>query len=677
MANTIKVSVLGDVKDINRKLGDVNGKLDKFGGSVKKVIGLAAGAIAAAGVIDFGKQVVQAASDVEQSLGATETVFGKWSSDIVKSSDKAARQFGLSKDDFLTSSNLIATQLKNQGFAGKELVGQTQDLIGVSSDLAATFGGTTSDAVSALSAVLRGEYEQIERYGVSMKKSDVNARLAAKGQDKLTGEALRNAEAMAALDIITQQTKDTQGAFAKESGTLAHQQQVMAAQWDNMKVKIGSVLLPVLTSLATWINDVGLPALEKFGAWFAEKIRPHLDTFGKAIETAWNYVKDFFGGLSSNQGVLDHFSAVWQVLLDLWAKAQPVLDQLRETFVTVFEGIAEVVGWVVDFVLGLWESFGTKFLGYIVTALSGVLTFLQGAFEVIQGLFNTVLGVLTGDWSRAWEGIKQVFSGLWNMIQGLVQAGWNVIKAVFTAALGIIQAKWGVIWNWIKNTASSIWNGIKGLVSAGISNVRTTISSTLDRIKSAWKSAWDNARSTLMTAWDRIKTAVRNAISNVMEQVRGIKGKITGALSGATSYLYDAGKNVIQGLINGIKDMAGRAAGAAKDAVMGAVNSAKGFLGIRSPSTVFKEIGDNVGKGLMIGIANSQNKVKKTAGQLSGAVVSGWDEPKLSMGIAGGGSGGGNHYHITVNSLDPSTAEKLVVQAIKGYEGKNGKGWNR
>lgn len=677
MANTIKVSVLGDVKDINRKLGEVNGKLEGFGKSAKKAIGLVAGAIAAAGVIDFGKQVVQAASDVQQSLGATETVFGKWSSDIIKSSDKAARQFGLSKDDFLTSSNLIATQLKNQGFAGKELVGQTQDLIGVSSDLAATFGGTTSDAVSALSAVLRGEYEQIERYGVSMKKSDVNARLAAKGQDKLTGEALRNAEAMAALDIITQQTKDTQGAFAKESGTLAHQQQVLSAQWDNMKVKIGSVLLPVLTSLTTWINDTGLPALEKFGAWFSEKIRPHLETFGAAIETAWNYVKDFFGGLSSNQGVLDTFQGVWSKLLDLWEQAQPVLAQLRETVVTVFESISEVVGWVVEFVLGLWESFGTKLLGYIVSALSGVLTFLQGVFEVIQGLFNTVLGVLTGDWSRAWEGIKQVFSGLWNMIQGLVQAGWNVIKAVFTAALGIIKAKWEVVWNWIKNTASSIWNGIKSLISSAISTVRTNISSTLDRIKSAWKSAWDNARSTLTTAWDRIKTAVTNAISNVMSQVRGIKGRITGALSGATTYLYDAGKNVIQGLINGIKDMAGRAAGAAKDAVMGAVNSAKGFLGIRSPSTVFKEIGDNVGKGLMIGIANTENKVKKTAGHLAGAVVSGWEEPRLNLGIAGGGAGGGNTYHITVNSLDPSSAEKLVVQAIKGYESKNGKGWTR
>jgi hypothetical protein len=88
-------------------------------------------------------------------------------------------------------------------------------------DMAATFGGPASDAVSALSSVLKGEFDPIERYGVSLKQSDINARLAAQGQANLTGEALKQAQAQAALDLVTQQTSATQGMFASESDTAA------------------------------------------------------------------------------------------------------------------------------------------------------------------------------------------------------------------------------------------------------------------------------------------------------------------------------------------------------------------------------------------------------------------------------------------------------------------------
>jgi phage-related protein len=66
--------------------------------------------------------------------------------------------------------------------------------------------------------------------------------------------------------------------------------------------------------------------------------------------------------------------------------------------------------------------------------------------------------------------------------------------------------------------------------------------------------------------------------------------------------LYSAGEDLIRGLINGIKGMAGDAARAARDAVAGAVNSAKGFLGISSPSRVFMEIGEQTTEGLIHGL---------------------------------------------------------------------------
>src|SRR5690606_19832279 len=124
---------------------------------------------------------------------------------------------------------------------------QTNDLVGLGADLAATFGGSTSDAVSALSSLLRGERNPIERYGVSMNEATVKAKMAALGLDGLTGEAEKNAKLQATLAILTEQTADAQGQFAREADTAAGAAQIATAKQEDMRAKIGTGLLPIYT----------------------------------------------------------------------------------------------------------------------------------------------------------------------------------------------------------------------------------------------------------------------------------------------------------------------------------------------------------------------------------------------------------------------------------------------
>jgi len=101
-------------------------------------------------------------------------------------------------------------------------------------------------------------------------------------------------------------------------------------------------------------------------------------------------------------------------------------------------------------------------------------------------------------------------------------------------------------------------------------------------------------------------------IGAVLAFIAGVPGSIRSALGSVGSLLFQAGKDVIQGLINGIKNMAGAAANAAKNAVKGAVDSAKSFLGINSPSRVFMEIGGFTSEGLALGISRSAGLVKNS-----------------------------------------------------------------
>lgn len=284
MGKPIAIAVVGDTRDLIRELGKGDTALSSFGNKAKTV-GKVVGAgllVAGAAVIKFGIDSVQSASKAQQSLGATETVFGRFADKVVKESDRAADAVGLSANEYRESANLIGSLFKNQGVEMDKLAGKTDNMIRLGSDLSATFGGTTASAVEALGAAFKGEFDQLERYGVSLKQSDVNARLAAKGQDKLKGSALKLATQQAKTSLIMEQAGQTTGAFANEADTLAGAQQRLDAKIENVKARIGTALLPVLTKAVNLVAEKGVPALEDFAGWLEDN-SDEIGDLGKAL----------------------------------------------------------------------------------------------------------------------------------------------------------------------------------------------------------------------------------------------------------------------------------------------------------------------------------------------------------------------------------------------------------
>jgi len=216
MSLVLNVEILGEYKNLTKATQGAQKTLEKLGTSFKKVgaavgktvagIGIGLGAAVASQI----KPAIDAASDLEQQYGALDSVF----KDIAPSMKQFASEqyrIGLSTADAARSMTLLGSQLKGYGLPVDEAASKTQELTLLAADLAATFGGTTADAVTSISALFRGEYDPIEKYGVAIKKSDVNARLAAEGLDKLEGEQLKMAEAQTALTLLFEKTTDAQG----------------------------------------------------------------------------------------------------------------------------------------------------------------------------------------------------------------------------------------------------------------------------------------------------------------------------------------------------------------------------------------------------------------------------------------------------------------------------------
>lgn len=241
--------------------------LDDYGNSVQQLEkNLNKLAVPAALVVGALAAEAKAATDAaveHQNAGKTvQAVYGANAAAVEDYADKAAQAAGLSASSYEQMAGIIGEQLKNLGVAQQDLAPQTNQLIQLGADLAAQYGGDTTDAVQTLENALRGQTKGLAAYGIEITKARVNTELQAEGLGHLTGSALQAATQQATLKLLLAQTGDVQDRFTKGSADAAQQQAILTASWADAQEKLGTDLLPILDDavgildeLAGWIDQ--------------------------------------------------------------------------------------------------------------------------------------------------------------------------------------------------------------------------------------------------------------------------------------------------------------------------------------------------------------------------------------------------------------------------------------
>lgn len=687
-------------QDESAKAGKRSGKTFGAGivGGVKGLAGPLAVAFAGLKIGSLLKDSISSAGSLEQSIGAIDTVF-KGSADQIHSwSKEAAQSVGLARNEYNELGTLIGTQLKNGGLAMDQLAPKTNGLIKMGADLSSMFGGSTKEAVEALSSALKGERDPIERYGVSITEATLKAEAMAKGiikpvkdmakvnsiraemtatqkaynealkgeagavtaADKLKVEAaskrvaiaqanyakalkdsgknskaalsasaaLDSAQAsynttldsykkkmagtgpdeekaaklkaklaeqegklskamagstsemtaqqkqQATLSLIAKQSADAQGNFAKESDTLQGQQQRLAAQWDNLKTELGMKLLPVVTKLVTFLNKNLGPAMK----WLSVNVLPPLKAAFSAIATAMDR---FFGksdkGTSKFSEAMDRVRAVLEPLIP---RVRAILAGLVKGVQEAFALVALVVKRVSQAINWLWTNYGEEltaiiryYYGLVFTIIETVLTYIRDLIAVWTAIFN-------GEWSKAgslWgKMMKNAFKGIYNIILSYLKLVLKVAE-LFLKLIGRAFAALGTA---LKNAAVNAMNKFLAAFSAGLGVV------------GRWFAA--------------------------------LPGNIVKAFTGLGLAMFDIGKNLMQGLLNGIVSLGQKVVDAVTNPLKAAVNGAKKVLDQHSPSRVFKKIGVFTMQGYIDGVdAKSGAAVSAVTGTMRSVVNAG------------------------------------------------------
>lgn len=384
----------------------------------------------------------------------------------------------------------------------------------------------------------------------------------------------------------------------------------------------------------------------------------------------------------------------------------PVLQGLAEQFKGLLEGplgdailkIEAFLGKLIDSLKLLWESVLVPLINWIIAnllpvvakiidvvgttaikVLESLIKIIGDVTDTLSGIIDFLVGVFTGDWKLAWQGIKEIASGVWNLIKDVISGAWSAIKSIIKGALGIIKSVINTAWNAIKTATSTVWNAIKKTLSGLWNALKTTVKTVFNTIKTKVVGVWDNIKDKTSQVWKSVTTFIST-------KVEAIKTAITDKFNAAR----DAVKSAFERIVDFIKKPINKAISIVNSAV-GMINSAIG--GIESafsfgPWTVPTPFGSKT-----IGFHATFPRIGTIPYLASGAVIPPRSEFLAVLGDqkkgknleapesllrqivreeSGKGQGDGNTYNVTVNASGRKLLD-IIISEAEMRRNRNGK----
>lgn len=658
--------------------------------------------------------------------------------DTFKQSKDATASLNIMMQSMSPSAKALAQSLQNGSISAKDYVKSAKDLTGASADQALQFKSLFDRANGFNDALKSGkpgftDYEQMLKaaYG---DQTSLTAALMLGGvhADKWADITNKAAEAAGNANGEVKGWSDVQGTLSQK---MAEAKQAISVA----AITLGTALLPAVTSVVKAIT----PYLEGFGKLLAHHqtftkiviaLGLALGVLGVAIKAitmgikAWEAVQVILDAeLWANPlGVIilaiiaaiaaitaivaaviyayNHFKWFHDLVNTVWSGIKAGAIGLWHALEAVFSAIATAAMWVYNNgILPLWHALQAAWGGIV----GGARAAWQGIVDGAKWLWN----MLTGVWNAissavvsVWNGIKSFFAKWWPLLLvifafpiAVLVSIWNhfhqVITSAATTAWNAIKDFFIATWDRLKSSASTAWNLIKEYIVQPIEAAWHWLEKVMNSIGNGMAAAWHWLGQQTVRAWNLIVQYVIQpfqamwnwlvgATSGIRRTIVSGFNDVINFLSGIGHWFVDVGTEIVNGIIHGIEKGWGWLMDKVKNLANDALNAAKSFLGISSPSKAFA---DDIGKWIPHGVAEGVTKhtqtavdaVQNMAGALPKAIgvkgavnvgVNGINSAGtvmatgLGLAATGAGGGGAGDLHVHVDLRD------AVVAGDRGME---------
>ena len=488
-------------------------------------------------------------------------------------------------------------------------------------------------------------------------------------------------------DDLQQSIIDSGGAAQQMADTqldnLQGQITILKSALEGLAISFGELLLPAIKMIVGWVQkfvdwlngmDEGTKKVVTTIALLAAALGPVLIVIGKVVSAVGtimtivpkvagviNTVKTAFAALNTTMlanpifliiaaitALVAAFIYLWntnedfrQFWINLWENVKEVAiavwEAIKNFFTAAWEAISStaqaVWNGIKDFFSGLWEGIKTIFS----TVVEVIKTIITTYFNIYKTIITTVLNAIKTVFTTIWNGIKTVVTTVVTAIQTFITTAWNAIKNTVTTVLNAIKTVITTVWNAIKSAVTSVVNGIKSTITSVWNGIKSTVSSVVNSIKNTVTTVFNNI-------WSGIKGTMGKIVSSIKEGFNNAISFITSLPSKALQW----GKDMIMGIVNGIKSCIG----AVGDAVSSVANKIKSFLHFsvpdEGPLTDYESWMPDFMKGLAKGIEDSKGMVAKAMDGVAADMVL---NPSAAIQMQGGGSVSGDSVNELLSGL--------------------------
>lgn len=606
------VKIQKEIDDTSEKLkkskidwesvGDTVGKVGKAIGAGVAAMGAAIGAAAGAFL-----GLAESTREARVNMGKLETGFTTAGHSAEDAKKTYTELYGILGDDGQATEAAahLAKLTKNE----KELATWTDIATGVY----ATFGDSlpienlteAANETAKTGAITGGLADALNWAGVS--EDEFQASL-----DKCSTEQERQALITKTLNGLY---SDAAEKYREVNGDIIDAQKATAFL-NSAMAELGAIAEPIVTKL------------KQLAAELLQQITPFVELIGNGL----------VGALTGAEGAAQQFT---DGLLGMVTFAIQKLTEMLPTFINfAFQMIANIATGIAQALPTLVPSLVQLVADIVQVLIDNIPLLIDAALQLVTGLAQGIINAIPVLVAALPTLITSLIDGLLSSIPQIIQAGIDLLTSLITALPEIIATIVAAIPEIINGIITALLENIPLIIQAGIDllvaliqalpQIITTIVQAIPQIISGIVNALvQNIPQIIQAGVQLFVALVRNLPTIIAEIVKAVPQIVSGIVSAFGSLVGEmvkAGANLLHGLWEGISSAAGWLWEKVSGWASSLVDGIKNFFGIHSPSTVFAEIGTNMGEGVGVGFGESMNGVSADmtaamggAGQLTAA----------------------------------------------------------
>ena len=390
----------------------------------------------------IGQQMAETGKQILSSIGSIVSTASEWSAQVqqqkfvydnldgtvqkaISNNKNMAESLGMTEQQYMNNSTATADFLSRTGMTSQAIADQSGKLTTLTADMAAFADIPVDEAASDFRSALMGNFEVMDKYGVSLSVATIEQGSYAKEIGKSWNNMTQAEKAQATLSAMIEQGASITGLAEQEAGGFTMQMQQMKQRLMESAAAIGEKLFPVLEPLISKVIDIAKGVAD----WTNEHPK---------LTQAILMVIGVIGVLMAVGGsLLMIFASLSTISLAVGVSMLPLIG--------IIAGVAAVIVGLVAVGIALWRNWNTikTKAGEIWNGIKSVISnVVNGIRSTVSSVFNTVRSTVTNIWNTIkstaisiWNGIKKAISDPINTAKSTVQKAMNAIKSAVNVLL--------------------------------------------------------------------------------------------------------------------------------------------------------------------------------------------------------------------------------------------------